>query len=400
MRILFLNHNVAFSGGTFNRALDIGQVLAERGHEVTLLSISRSRRWRFAEREVRGVRLLETPDLLFGRGRTGWDPYDTLRRIGVVAQGGWDLIHAWDCRPVVILPALVARRTSGARLFIDWCDWWGRGGTIQERSGWLVRTFFGPVETFFEEAFRTQADQTTVISTALRERAVALGVPRQTILVIPHGCDPAKVWPRDRRAARERLGIPSDLALIGSVGVVQGRDGALLWETIRRVVAARPATRLALIGNHRSRVPPDLVASGHVLETGFVTDEDLADYVAAADLMLTPLADTIASRGRWPSKINYYLSAGKAVVVSRVGDLPALLDQEGAAVTCQANPSDLAAGVLHLLDQPRLQAELEANARRLAETVLSWSTLVDGLEARYQRTGQVENQALRSHRRS
>ncbi|MCS6801909.1 MAG: glycosyltransferase family 4 protein [Chloroflexota bacterium] len=383
MRILFLNHNVAFTGGTFNRALDIGHYLSTRGHEVTLLSISKSNRWAFSEKWVRGVHLFETPDLLVGRARTGWDLYDALRRAGFVAKRDWDLIHAWDCRPVVILPALVARRVSGAPLFIDWCDWWGRGGTIQERSGWVVRTFFGPVETFFEEAFRTSADRTTVISTALRERAVRLGVPRETIHLMPHGCDPVHVQPRDRAAARARLGLPPAISLIGSVGRLQGRDGSLMWETVRLVVAARPATQLVLIGDHRAQVPSDLRAGGHIIETGFVSDDELADYVAAADLMLTPLADTIASRGRWPSKVNYYLSAGKAVVLSRVGDLPLLLEQERAALVCAPTSADLARGVLHLLEQPHLRAELERHARRVAETLLSWSALVDKLELLY-----------------
>ncbi|GIW08104.1 MAG: hypothetical protein KatS3mg060_2909 [Dehalococcoidia bacterium] len=386
MQVLFLNHNVAFSGGTFNRALQIGQILSARGHQVTLLSISPSNRWAVTEKCVEDVRLLETPDLLSGRGRTGWDPYDTLRRIGLVSKPGWDLIHAWDCRPAVILPALAAQRASSARLLIDWCDWWGRGGTIEERSGWFVRTFFGPIETFFEEAFRTRADGTTVISSALARRAERLGVPKDTIHWMPHGCDPANIKPGDRNAARARLGIPATVPVVASVGVIQGRDGALMWDTFRHVLAARPDTRLILVGNHRAKIPTDLRASGQIFETGFVSDEELADYVAAADLMLATLADTIASRGRWPSKVNYYLSAGKAIVISDVGDLPALLHEQQAAFTCAASGPELAAGVLRLLDRPDERDRLEHKARFVAETLLSWSTIIDRLEAFYNQT--------------
>src|SRR6202521_5382291 len=140
------------------------------------MTISTKARWGFTEEVVDGVRVLQTPDLFWGLGRTGWDFWDTCARIlRLGGAGQWDVVHAWDCRPVVILPALYARFVGSrtGRLVIDWCDWWGRGGTQDERrQSWLK--LLGPYETFFEEAFRTKADGTTVISKALRDRAIGL----------------------------------------------------------------------------------------------------------------------------------------------------------------------------------------------------------------------------------
>ena len=112
MRILFLNHNVARQGGTYFRAFQAARHLAARGHAVTLLTISARQRWRFERETAAGVEILHTPDLLWGLGRTGWDPWDTTRRLGWLRGQAWDIIHAWDCRPVVILPALFAREGS------------------------------------------------------------------------------------------------------------------------------------------------------------------------------------------------------------------------------------------------------------------------------------------------
>ena len=188
MRMLYLNHNVSGSG-TFRRAFNLGREMVGRGHDVTVVTTSRSARVRALWTELEGVRVLEAPDLMWGPGRTGWDPYNVVRRIGVLAGTPFDLVHAFDCRPAVIFPALAVAR-SGAALFIDWADWWGRGGTIEERSGWVVRTFFGPIETWFEESFRTRAAGATVISTALRERCIALGVPAERVLHLPDGSRP------------------------------------------------------------------------------------------------------------------------------------------------------------------------------------------------------------------
>ncbi|HSH46380.1 MAG TPA: glycosyltransferase, partial [Longimicrobiales bacterium] len=154
MRLLFLNHNVAFQG-TFFRAHQLARELTGRGHEVTLVTTSRRARLRGRWREVHGVSVYEAPDLLFGPGRTGWDAWNAVRRVLALRRRRFDVVHAFDGRPVVIGPALEVRRRTGARLVMDWADWWGRGGRIEERSGAVVRTLVGPVETWFEEAFRT-----------------------------------------------------------------------------------------------------------------------------------------------------------------------------------------------------------------------------------------------------
>src|SRR4051794_13170334 len=112
MRILMLNHNVAWRGGTFFRAYHFARHLGRRGHSVTLLTISPGRRMGFTTNHRDGITLVETPDLLWGVGRTGWDPWDTVNRLAWLRTKTWDIVHAWDCRPAVILPALYAKQQS------------------------------------------------------------------------------------------------------------------------------------------------------------------------------------------------------------------------------------------------------------------------------------------------
>ena len=386
MRILFLNHNVARRGGTYYRVYDVARYLVQRGHAVTLLTISTKRRWGFQREMSAGVEIVHTPDLLWGVGRTGWDPWDTLNRIYYLCGSDWDIIHAWDSRPAVILPALFARRGSRRRcgkLVIDWADWWGRGGTIQERSGWIVRTFFGPVETFFEESFRTWADGNTVISQALRTRAIGLGVPPETIHILQQGCDIESVQPRDRSECRRELDIPTDVPLIGYVGALIRSDAELLFETVRKLLRQRSDCRVVMIGNHRARIPDDLKDSGRVIETGFIPDADFYAYLGACDVMLAPMADTIASRARWPSKVNPFLAAGRATVITRVGDLAALVEHESAAAVVPCQAVDIAALTLELLDNKPLRERYEIRARQLAEGKLAWRDLVAHLERFY-----------------
>ncbi len=395
MRILFLNHNVVRRGGTFYRAYHVARYLVQRGHRVTLLSISNERRWGL-EREIsEGVEIIHTPDLLWGIGRTGWDPWDTLNRVVYLHGKEWNLIHAWDSRPVVILPALYAREQSdriGGKLVLDWCDWWGRGGTQAERTNKSLG-IIAPLETFFEESFRAKADGSTVISRALEARAIQLGVSRNTIHSLPQGCEVDSEQSEDRLAARTRLGIPAYTQLVGFLGTSTRSDADLLFGAFRVLFRKRPdLLKGVMIGNHRLEIPHDLNQSTQLIQTGFVPENEMRDYITACDVCLAPLGDTIASRARWPSKVNVYLALGRATVTTRVGDLAKILEQEGAGVVTNCNSDDIAEQVCRLLDDVDLRIIYEMKARQLATGRLSWNTIVEQLEEFYR---QVVSGSLR-----
>jgi glycosyltransferase involved in cell wall biosynthesis len=106
--------------------------------------------------------------------------------------------------------------------------------------------------------------------------------------------------------------------------------------------------------------------------------------MAACNALLVPMADTLASHARWPSRVNPFLVAGRAVIMPRVGDLATLLEQHGAAMVVASSPLALADGVQTLLAQPALQAQYEHRGREVAQTLLAWPLLIDQLEALYQ----------------
>lgn len=381
MRLLFLNHNVAWSGGTFFRAFQLARVLVRQGHEVTLLSISARRRWK-ADCLIRdGVLVVETPDLLQGSARSGWDPWDTLHRCRWLASRNFDLVHAFDSRPAVVLPALaVARR--GVPLFMDWADWWGRGGTIEERAaGAGVKAVVRPIETFFEEHYRVRADGTTVISAALAERAAGLGVDRQTILRLPGGSDVDAVRPMNKTASRRRVGVGDGTLLLGHLGTLLRTDAHLLFGSFRRMRHTALDARLVLIGNTKAEVPTEK----DIIRTGFVSDEDKLSWLAACDVLLLPQSDTLANRARWPSKINDYLAAGRPVVATAVGDVETWFTRADIGMVASADPGAFARAVLELArDEARRRGCGEA-ARRLAETELSWESIAGRLRGFYNR---------------
>lgn len=348
---------------------------------MTVVASSPSAVLRFHERESDGVRLVQVPGIMPPRWRYGYDPYEVLRRLQWLSGKTFDIVHALECRPVVIYPALAAKR-RGARLVIDWYDWFGRGGSVEQRSNPIMRTLLRPIETYYEEAFRTRADATIVVNSVLEARACALGVRPETLLRLPHGSDPEGIRPLDRDQARAKLGLPLSASLVGYVGVLFTEDAVLLVKAFERVRAVQPSARLVLIGNPKTDVPK----KEGMIRTGFVSYQDLNRYMAACDVLCLPCSDTLANRGRFPSKIADYLAVGRASAVACAdGDLATLMRETNAGLVCEPTPSHLAECILQLLDDVSLRTRLGRNARHAAETCMNWATLAEQVEELYQR---------------
>jgi glycosyltransferase involved in cell wall biosynthesis len=398
MRALFLNHNVVRTG-TFHRSSCFARELVRAGHEVTLVTTSADLRGGGREWDLQGVRVIEAPDLLSGSARTGWDPWNTTWRVRRLASERFDLIQAFDSRPAVILPALALRKLSGAPLFLDWADWWGRGGIIHERPGWALRTFFGPVETWFEEGFRSRATANTTIVETLRQRCIALGIDPARVLTLPNGCVPPSANPPTRSAARQRLGLGAEPVLL-HVGVTLPEDATVLFDVFRGVRRTVPAARLALVGRFRFAVPVDLRDA--VIRTGFVDADELELWLSAAEVGLLVLRDTIANRGRWPGKLSEYLTGGTPIVMTRVGAAAESIAAAGAAVVSDPTAERLTEAVVAVLRDADLRDALSARARRLAGGELAWPRVAERLLAYYEGFGvrtraQLQRQTAGAH---
>ncbi len=382
MKILFIVHNQTRKGGAYYRGLNLGAPLVRRGHDVTLMSIHPNARVRMSERELDGVKLVESPDLLWGAGRTGWDPWNTLRRSMWARRHQFDVIHTVDTRPAVSLPALLARRKSGAVWIADWTDWWGRGGATTEREGWLIRATVGQLEQWFEEKPRPLADGTIVISHALAKRAESLGIDRKDILYLPPGADPAAIRHTPIAAAREKCGLDGKGRLIGYLGNIYQRDADLLFATMTRLSATD--VKLLMVGEPGCRVPEAI--KDRVIITGRLPFEKMLDCLSACDVLALPLSDTITNRGRWPSKVNEYVSVGRPTVACDVGDVAGLLRDNNIGLLVKPVAAEFAARIDELLADPQASQAMGDRARDVALSTYSQDAVADRLETYYRKT--------------
>lgn len=374
--------------GTYWRAYHFARILSARNHSITLVSTSKHARYGFSYTEIDGIRLVETPDVFTGSLRSGYDPWNMINRISWLRNRRFDIVHAFESRPVVIYPALEAKK-RGAAMVLDWADWFGRGGSVEERKNPIARYALRIVETYYEDHFRKQASGTTVINNFLKMRAISMGVKPETILLIRNGSDTRSAV-IERKEARNLSGIRDSGPLIGFVGGTYSSDAQLMAKAFNRVLDRYPNARLILAGYFNRDIESLLANPRVIIRTGPITSQQVHMYLSACDLCWLPLSDTGANLGRWPFKLNDYMTAGRATISTDIGDLKEVVPSFKLGVVTKPDPDSFAAGTLDLLNSPDEAISLGNTARAAAENFFDWEIITKDLEDFY--LGLLSNQ--------
>lgn len=379
MRILQLIHNQEGSG-PYLKAQELASALAERGHAVTLVATSQRRRIRWEERSDGGVATWLAPDLLSGALRQGVDPVNGLRRALRAGGSRWDIVHAVDCRPAVLLPWLVLGGRGAVRV-LSWYDLFAPDATVVERSGRTYAATAGRVEAWLDTAFRVRAAASTVVSEELGRRLRALGVPPEQIALIRVGVDTRQVQPGDRAAARASLGLPSEATVFIYVGSILPRDLVLLRDALTMVQASSGPGVITLLVGAATLPEADARAAGARI-LGRVDASTLRAALSAADAALLPMHLSLANRARWPSKIGDYLAAGLPLVATPVSDLASLAERAPFAMLASSDDVPGFASAMHrFLGMREAWPGMAAAARRFAETTLDIRAIAAAYES-------------------
>ena len=364
MKIVFLNHN-QIGEGTYLRCYHLGKELVKFGHRVVIFTTSKS--GRFTQNKIvdNELEIIEFPDLFWGKLRNGICPWNTFLRILFLSNKNFDIVYAFDSRPVVIFPALFLKHKKSIPLLMDWADWWGRGGTINERSSKFYNKFIGLIETFFEEYFRKFADISTTISTRLRDRLLSIGY-NKPILVLPHGCD-------NSYNINSRLSYKSHIPTIGYLGKIFTQDFDFLKRIIINLQKIIENFKVIMIGRNEINVSDNL--NGLIEFTGSLSQEELHSCLSSVDVCVLPLIPNVANNGRWPSKINDYLSFGKPVVSTAISDISEYIYKYKFGLIAEYDPEDFALKIAQILKDDYLKQQLSNNALSVARGKLSWDYL-------------------------
>ena len=329
--------------------------------------------------------MIEVPGLSPLRVRNGGlSALDLVSRLGHVARNDYDLVHGFDHRPTVSLPALAFRSHRGVPYITDWADLWGFGGIADERPP-LTRFLLGSADHFWERWTRRAADAVTVINSYLESRALGLGVPPANLRVIPSGADTVGIEPLPKEPMRRKHGLPENRLIAVHSGFAP-YDQELLARAFADVARREPESTLLIVGGRLTRFERMVQSAGivrHVIWTGFRPYPEYAELLSCGDVMLLPYTNRGVNLGRSPNRMGDYMAAGRPTVTNSTGDLGRMVEEEGVGLAADETPQSFADAILRLFQDADLREEMGLRARAVAEQRFAWSLLARELEGFY-----------------
>jgi glycosyltransferase involved in cell wall biosynthesis len=360
-------------GGLVHYAYNLSTALADRGHDVTLVTA--------ASYELAGVatpsrmRVLTPIARLSARSRAF--AASPLRKLEALADaaGVARLVRRLD-------PDVVHLHCTG-RIAHRYVTLLSRLGVPLAVTAHVVTTHERTAldDVLFRQVYRRSA---LVIAHSEFDRARLLaehGLEASRVAVIPHGeygfFARGGDWP-DRVTARRDLGLAEDDEVALFFGYIREYKGLdVLLEAWPAVAGARSRARLVIAGDpvklpasRREQLRAWAQRLGVLHRFGYIPFDEVGRYLASADVVVMPYRHISQS-----GVLFLALSLGLPVVATRVGGLPEVLsDGESGLLVSPESPGELADALTRVLGDRDLRARLSDGARRVARAH-SWDAI-------------------------
>lgn len=374
---------------------DLASWLAARGHDVTFVTCSSvGTPNQQSSAHAPGVRTIQI-------GLSADFPkYDVARRVRAEVDYGRRVVATVrQTRPDIVFSSnapLLSQailqfgvRRQGS-VFVFWVqDLYGPAAR-QALAGRLPAVLATAVAAPFlalERRVLRRSDQLIAIGQTLADAAVAAGVPRRSVEVIPNWTDPSAIRPGDTDTAwRREHGLSGLTTFLYSGTLGKKHPYGILLDASRQLPAG---ARLVVVSEglganwlaaHRS--PADALTL-----IPYQSESRLPEVLASADVLVL-LLGTDASRYSLPSKFYTYACAGRPIlaVVPRGSEIARLVDEVGCGLVVDVDDDTGLAVALNTLDSdPGLRRKLGAEGRTWAERTMHPDRIVaqfDGIASR------------------
>jgi glycosyltransferase involved in cell wall biosynthesis len=230
------------------------------------------------------------------------------------------------------------------------------------------------------------ADGVIAISRQVEEALIAGGVARGAVRTIYSGLQLSEVMPTaDRPAVCRALGVSTDAVLLGTVAHVFPRKGYdVMLRALPRIIRDVAAVHYVIVGNGEAAYERELktLAAGlgiadRVHFVGF--RDDVTPFLSALSLYVHP-----ARMEGFGIAVVEALAAGKAVVATRAGGLPEVVDHGRTGLLVAVDhPEELSTAILSLLHDDVRRKAMEERAAQAARERFNLTASVAAMERMY-----------------
>jgi N-acetyl-alpha-D-glucosaminyl L-malate synthase BshA len=360
-------------GGSGVVATELAHALAERGHDVHLISSEPPFRWRdgvaglsFAPVLVPSYPLFREPQYLLALATT-------IAR--VAEERRLDIVHAHYAVPhataaylahqvLALAPAQAPRTVTTLH---------GTDITLVGSDPSYARVVAFSIE---------QSHAVTAVSESLRADTIAALAVRRPISVIPNFLDCGRYRRRFDPSLRARLCPGPTEALLVHVSNFRPVKQVDLAIEAFRLIRRRVDARFVLIGDGPVRPDVERLAAAHGLaaHVEFVGEQqDLVPWLSVADAFLLPSAQESFGLAALEA-----MACEVPVIAFRIGGLPEIIDHGHTGFVCEPQSvEEMAERAIALLTAPDRRAEMGRAAAGVVRSRYCSERIVPGYEAAY-----------------
>jgi glycosyltransferase involved in cell wall biosynthesis len=240
-------------------------------------------------------------------------------------------------------------------------------------------TGFGPLAAQAERWMLSRADAVLVVSSELREHAVAAGVQPERIHLLPNAVRASLFHPAPADAAERARWKLDGGPVIGFVGGLRLWHGVeVLPALLERMIPAHPDVQLVVVGDGplRGDLERSLEQRGlssRTVITGLLPHEEIPAVIRQFDVAVAPYPRPDHAFYFSPLKLFEYMACGVAVVAPNLGQIAEVIRQ--GCTGWLYPPGDLealAAACAQLLADSALRSKLGQAAAKLIHDGFTW----------------------------
>ena len=299
----------------------------------------------------------------------------TLALLRLVRQQRFDLLHAHWIVPQGLIGVL-ARKFFSVPLITT-----AHGADTFALQGWFSR--------LVKRQVVANSDVWTA-NTRATSRAVESEALARPAHIIPMGVDIERFAGGDRRALRRQL--TDDRYLLLFVGRLVEKKGC--HDLLRALALLPPAlgqrTTLWIVGDgdqktFLEKTAKDLGINRQMRFWGAVSNQNLPDFYAAADLFIAPSIEARSGDTEGQGVVILEAFAARAcVLATRIGGITSMVrDQATGLLVEPGNPQALASAIDQLLNDLELRKRLADNAFAEVTARYSWARIAGEFEKLY-----------------